>query len=195
MSQNKPTNIKQLTSSRNYQPAGNVLMEGGVTTRVPANMTVLGGGKLSFVGRDRPNRSPQDMVKRINFFEQRMAARKDPANCGKCGKPRDREGRMCIRCLNTQRRRIAKSKGHALAAGESYSVEKLAGMVLQMRREMDKMHVRFKLWQKSANYRRNLHYRTNTMRKKYLKTVSHAEAMDYLAETNHAYENADEQAG
>ena len=58
--------------------------------------------------------------------------------------------------------------------------------------EMDKMQARFKLWQKAAYYRRNLKYRTNTMRKKYHKPVSHAEAMDYLAESNHAYRHNDQ---
>lgn len=75
-----------------------------------------------------------------------------------------------------------------MVKGGEYSNADLAAMVIQMRREMDKMQQRFKLWQKAAHYRRNLHYRTNTMRKKYLKTVSNAEAMDYLSKTNHAYE-------
>ena len=82
-----------------------------------------------------------------------------------------------------------------MVKGGEYSVTELAGMVIQVRREMTEMQARFKLWQKAADYRRNLKYRTNTMRKKYLKPVSHAEAMDYLADSNHAYENADEQAG
>lgn len=184
-------NNKQLTDCEHHAATGTVSEDGRLLTH-PTNITVIGGCKLSWVASDRPNRSPEEVAKRINFFAGRIAARKDPANCGKCGKPRDREGRMCIRCLNTQRRRVAKSKGRALAAGETYSVEKLAAMVLQMRREMDKMHSRFKLWQKAAEYRRNLHYRTNTIRKKYLKTVSHDQAMDYLAETNHAYESDDE---
>ena len=67
----------------------------------------------------------------------------------------------------------------------------VVAMVKQMRREMDRMQQRFKQWQKAADYRRNLHYRTNAMRRKYLKPVGRAEAMDYLANTNHAYEKQD----
>lgn len=188
MSNKQPTNIKTINLLRSNQAAGSVGMKDGRKLIAPQTSQSFGGGKLAFVVADRPNRSPEALAKRLRFFEARIAARKDPANCGKCGKPRDREGRMCVRCLNTQRRRVARNKGHALIAGDAYTVEKLAGMVLQMRKEMDKLQVRFKLWQKAANYRRNLHYRTNTLRKKYFKQFSRNEALDYLSGSNHAYE-------
>lgn len=158
-------------------------------TRFPANDMGISGGQYQWIGNDRPGRSPEDVQRRINFFEARIAARKDPANCGKCGKPRDREGRMCVRCLNTQRRRVAKEKGRAVIEGGAYSVDQLAGMVLQMRREMDKIQTRFKLWQKAVGYRKALKYRTNAILRKYFSPVTKAEAMDYLSQTNHAYEN------
>lgn len=184
----KSTTIN-INNNRAISAAGLSLDDGCVTTCFPANIPVRSGAAFSWVTNDRTNRSPADIAKRINFFKARIAARKDPANCGKCGKPRDTERRMCQRCADTQRRRVAKAKGHALIAGERYTVDKLAGMVLQMRKEMNKMQVRFKLWQKSVDYKRSLKYRTDTMRKKYLKTFSRDQAMDYLAETNHAYED------
>lgn len=115
--------------------------------------------------------------------------RKDPTRCPRCGGERGKEYRNCDNCREKIRKAKLKAKGYAVTKRGEYSVAELAGMVIQMRREMDKMQQRFKLWQKAADYRRNLHYRTNTMRKKYLKNVSHDEAMDYLADTNHAYEN------
>jgi hypothetical protein len=51
MSQQQPTNIKQLTSVRN-QPAGNGLMKDEcVTTRVPAKHHSLGGGIFCKCGK------------------------------------------------------------------------------------------------------------------------------------------------
>ena len=61
-------------------------------------------------------------------------------------------------------------------------------MVVQMRREMDRFHVRFKLWQKAVSYRKSLRYRTNAIRRKYFKPVANDDAMDYLRQTNHNYE-------
>ena len=187
MSQNKPTNIKQLTSSRNYQPAGNVLMEGGVTTRVLQNITVSGGGQSRGFGYDRPDRTPERIAKAQAFHALVLERRKDKSRCPRCGHPRGEKYRTCDRCREKIRKAKLRAKGIAVMKGGEYSNADLAAMVPQMRREMDRMQARFKLWQKAADYRRNLKYRTNTMRKKYLKTVGHAEALDYLAGTNHAY--------
>lgn len=143
---------------------------------------------LSWVN-DRPTRSPEALARRVDFFESRIAARKNPANCGKCGKSRDRAGRMCERCLNTQRRRVALGQGKAFLKGDTFTATQLAGMVLQMRREMDKIQVRFKLWNKAAKYSATLKARTNAMRRKYQpEEISKAQAMEYLSTTNHAYE-------
>lgn len=197
MSQHKqPTNIKHLTNSRSLQPAGNALMKDGcVTTRVPANITVFGGGKSRGFGYDRPDRTPERIAKAQAFHALVLERRKDKSRCPRCGHPRGEKYRTCDRCREKIRKAKLRAKGIAVVKGGEYSNADLAGMVIQMRREMDRMQARFKLWQKAADYRRNLKYRTNTMRKKYLKTVSNAEAMDYLADSNHAYENADEQAG
>jgi len=154
-----------------------------------------GGKTLKGFGYDRPDRTPERIAKAQAFHALVLERRKDKSRCLRCGHPRGEKYRMCDRCREKIRKAKLRAKGIAVVKGGEYSNADLAAMVLQMRREMDRMQARFKLWQKAADYRRNLHYRTNTMRKKYLKTVSHAEAMDYLAETNHAYENDETQAG
>ena len=140
-------------------------------------------------GYDRPDRTPERIAKAQAFHLAVIERRKDKSRCPRCGKARGEVHRTCDLCRERIRKSKLRSKGIAVTKGGEYSNTDLAGMVLQMRREMDKMQARFKLWQKAADYRRNLHYRTNTMRKKYLKPVSEAEAMDYLASTNHAYES------
>ena len=147
------------------------------------------GKNLKGFGNDRPNRTPERIAKAQAFHALVMERRKDQSRCPRCGHPRGEKYRTCDRCREKIRKAKLRAKGIAVVKGGEYSNADLAAMVLQMRREMDRMHARFKLWQKAAHYRRNLHYRTNTMRKKYHKPVSHAEAMDYLAETNHAYES------
>lgn len=134
-------------------------------------------------------RSAAHRAKAEAFWSALAERRKQPGNCCRCGKPHDGQTRQCRKCLDYQ----AKYRGRLPAKTEKLTAGMIVAMVIQMRREMDRMQTRFKQWQKAADYRRNLHYRTNTMRKKYLKTVSPAEAMDYLADTNHAY--AEAQAG
>ena len=163
------------------------LEDGCVTTRVPENMTVNGGGHSRGFGYDRPDRTPERIAKAQAFHARLKLARQNPANCCRCGKPRDSKTRQCSKCLKYQ----AKYRGKLVDKDAKLTGFVVVAMVKQMRREMDKMQQRFKLWQKAADYRRNLHYRTNTMRKKYHKPVSHAEAMDYLADSNHAYDGND----
>jgi len=144
---------------------------------------------LQWVGKDRSDRKPERIAKAMGFFARQIAMRKDPSRCPRCGADRGAEFRTCDKCRASIRKSKLRAKGIAVVKGGEYSNSDLAAMVLQMRREMDKMQTRFKLWQRAADYRRNLHYRTNTMRKKYLKQFSKAEAMDYLQQSNHAYEN------
>ncbi len=206
-------------NTRAISGAGLSLDDGCVTTRFPVNITVNGGGSFGgkivsgiaaiatrnvgtmdvtepagrprpkLFGYDRPDRTPERIAKAQAFHVAVLERRKDKSRCGRCGQPRGETYRTCARCREKIRKAKLRAKGIAIIKGGEYSNADLAAMVLQMRREMDKMQARFNLWQKAAAYRRNLHYRTNTMRKKYLKTVSHAEAMDYLAQTNHAYES------
>jgi hypothetical protein len=160
------------------------------TTRVPAsNPSKTSGGKnLAWVVGDRPSRTPEEVAKRLAFFEARLAARRNPANCPKCGKLRDLAGKMCQRCIATQRKRVARERGN-LPANHVYSPAQLTKVVAQVRREMTAMQTRFKLWQKAVNYKRSLKYRTDTIRRKYFSPVSADVAADYLAKTNHAYAN------
>ena len=167
--------------------AAGLSFENEVTTRVPANITVKAVGHSRGFGYDRADRTPERIAKARAFHAAVMERRKDLARCPRCGHPRGTEYRTCDRCREKIRKLKLRAKGSAVMNGGVYPIDALAAMVLQMRREMDRMQARFKLWQKAANYRRNLHYRTNTMRKKYLKTFSHEETMDYLAATNHAY--------
>ena len=146
------------------------------------------GKNLKGFGYDRPDRTPERIAKAQAFHALVLERRKDKSRRPRCGHARGEKYRTCDRCREKIRKAKLRSKGIVIAKGGEYSVTELAGMVIQMRREMTAMQARFKLWQKAADYRRNLKYRTNTMRKKYLKTVSHAQAMDYLANTNHAYE-------
>ena len=189
---NKPTTINNKPFARN-QAAGLSIEDGDGTTRVPAKHHSLGGGKSRGFGYDRPDRTPERIAKAQAFHAEVIERRKDKTRCPRCGHTRGEKYRTCDRCRDKIRKAKLRAKGIAVVKGGEYSNADLAAMVLQMRREMDRMQARFKLWQKAAHYRRNLHYRTNTMRKKYHKPVSHAEAMDYLAETNHAY--AETQAG
>ena len=152
------------------------------------------GKNLKGFGHDRPDRTPERIAKAQAFHALILERRKDKSRCPRCGHPRGEKYRTCDRCREKIRKAKLRAKGIAVVKGGEYSNADLAAMVLQMRREMDRMQARFKLWQKAAHYRRNLHYRTNTMRKKYHKPVSHAEAMDYLADSNHAYQNDDTQA-
>jgi hypothetical protein len=172
--------------------AGRSTGNGCVTTRVPANITVHGGGQSRGFGYDRPDRSPERIAKAQAFHDRVQALRKDKTRCDRCGGPRGEKFRKCDKCRARIKAAKLRNKGYAVLKGGEYSIADLAGMVIQMRREMDKMQARFKLWQKAADYRRNLHYRTNTMRKKYLKTVSEPEALDYLQQTNHAYEETED---
>lgn len=187
---------KKLTTINNnnlraISAAGLSLEDGCVTTRVPANITVNGGGHSRGFGYDRADRTPERIAKAQAFHARLKLARQNPANCCRCGKPRDGKTRQCSKCLKYQ----AKYRGKLVDKDAKLTGSVVVAMVKQMRREMDRMQARFKLWQKAADYRRNLHYRTNTMRKKYHKPVSHAQAMDYLADSNHAYENDETQAG
>lgn len=182
-------------NNRVLSAAGLSLKDGCVTTRVPANITVNGGGHSRGFGYDRADRTPERIAKAQAFHAAVLERRKDKSRCPRCGHPRGEKYRTCDRCRDKIRKAKLRAKGIAVVKGGEYSNADLAAMVLQMRREMDRMQARFKLWQKAADYRRNLRYRTITMRKKYLKTVGHAEAMDYLADTNHAYASDETQAG
>ena len=170
--------------------SGLSLKDGCVTTCALQIITVNGGGHSRGFGYDRPDRTPERIAKAQAFHARIKLARQNPANCCRCGQPRGEKYRTCDRCREKIRKAKLRAKGIAVVKGGEYSNADLAAMVIQMRLEMDKMQTRFKLWQKAADYRRNLHYRTNAMRKKYLKSVSHAQAMDYLSETNHAYDPA-----
>lgn len=166
-----------INNSRAHQPAGLSLKNGRVITCVPANGTVNGGGPF------RGEQAPARIAKSKAFHALKAALRSDPANCCRCGKPRDGEPKQCTECREYQARYRA-GRFEARLTGSQ-----VVAMVKQMRRELDKMQVRFKQWQKAAEYRRNLHYRTNTMRKKYLRQFSPAQVRDYLAQTNHAHAN------
>ncbi len=171
--------------------AGLSFGNGCLTTCVPANITVAGCGPSYGFGFDRPDRTPERIAKAQAFHAQLAARRKDATRCPRCGNARGAEFRTCDRCREKVRKLKLRAKGVAVLKGGEYLPADLAAMVLQMRREMDRMQARFKLWQKAANYRRNLHYRTNSMRKKYFKPVAREDAMDYLAQTNHAFENTE----
>lgn len=192
------TNNKQIACC---QPTGYCLVKSQPEIEVertysrPATNTAGGGKALKGFGFDRPDRTPERIAKAQAFHALVLERRKDKSRCPRCGHPRGDKYRTCDRCREKIRKAKLRAKGIAIAKGGEYSVEELAGMVIQIRREMTAMQARFKLWQRAADYRRNLKYRTNTMRKKYLKPVRHAEAMDYLANTNHAYETDEMQAG
>jgi len=191
MCKKQPTNINKINLLRDSATAGNFLMKEGRELTAPQTSQSFGSGQSRGFGFDRADRTPERIAKAQAFWQTLQARRKNPANCCRCGKPRDGKTRQCSKCLKYQ----AKYRGKKFGDDEKITAAMVVAMVKQVRKEMDRMQARFKQWQKAADYRRNLHYRTNTMRKKYLKTVSHAKAMDYLADTNHAYENADEQAG
>ena len=157
----------------------------GRVTCAPANTTVNGGGPFRGFGNDRERSSPERIAKAQAFWHRLQERRKDPANCCRCGKPRTSEKRQCAKCLAYQ----AKYRGKLVDKDVKLTGSVVVAMVKQMRREMNLMQTRFKQWQKAANYRRDLRYRTNTMRKKYLKQFSPAQVRDYLAETNHVYES------
>ena len=106
--------------------------------------------------------------RKLDYFTARMALRNDPDKCPRCCKSRGEKFRTCDKCRERVRRAKLKQRGVVFAKG-GLTLESMAGMVIQMRREMDKMQTRFKLWQRAIDYRRSLKYRTNTMRKKYLK--------------------------
>ena len=182
----KPTTINNKPFAQRSAAGLSIEKVDGLT-RLP-NITVSGGGQFRGFGFDRSDRTPEHIAKAQAYWQTLQARRKNPANCCRCGKPRDGKTRQCSKCLKYQ----AKYRGKKFGDDEKITAAMVVAMVKQVRKEMDRMQARFKQWQKAADYRRNLHYRTNAMRKKYLKTVSHEEAMDYLAETNHAYENADE---
>lgn len=169
-------------NSRAIQPAG-CLEDGCVTTRVPANITVYGGGHSRGFGYDRPDRTPERIAKAQAFHAAVMERRKDKSRCPRCGRERGKEYRNCDRCREKIRMAKLRAKGIAVVKGGEYSNADLAAMVIQMRREMDKMHLRFKLWQKAVEYRKTLKYRTNRLRRKYFKPVDKAVADDYLRST------------
>jgi hypothetical protein len=183
---NKSLTINQNKLFARQADAAGTVCGCGVTTSVPAIAAGLGGGKFKSkgFGYDRADRTPERIAKAQAFHARQNLARQNPANCCRCGKPRDGKTRQCSKCLKYQ----AKYRGKMVDKDAKLTGSVVVAMVKQVRREMTAMQARFKLWQKAANYRRNLHYRTNTMRKKYLKTASRDQAMDYLADTNHAYE-------
>lgn len=173
--------INNLT--RAPRPAG-LLENGDALLARPASSQSAGGGPFKGFGNDREHSSPERIAKAQAYWQQLQARRKDPANCRRCGKPRTGNAKQCQKCLDYQ----ARYRGRVV--DDHLTAKQVLAAVNQMRRELDKMHVRFRAWQKAAEYRRNLHYRTNAMRKKYFKQLSAPETADYLAQTNHAYENA-----
>ncbi len=175
------------TNTRALQSAAGLSLGSGEPTCAPRTAGA-GAGQFRGFGFDRPDRTPERIAKAQAFQAMVVERRKDKTLCPRCGGPRGDKYRTCDRCRDKVRKAKLRARGVAVVKGGEYSNADLAGMVIQMRREMDRMQARFKLWQKASDYRRNLHYRTNTMRKKYHKPVSHAEAMDYLAGSNHAYE-------
>lgn len=180
-------NSKPLTNNQTRaRTATGTALGSGVTTCAPAKITARGDGKFNWVGSDR-ERTPERIAKAVSFFQKTIQMRKDKTRCPRCGRARGEKFRTCDRCRAGIRKSKLRAKGVAVLKGGEYSNADLAAMVLQMRREMDKMQQRFKVWQKAAHYRRNLHYRTNTMRKEFFKPVNRAEAMDYLAQSNHAF--------
>lgn len=82
-----------------------------------------------------------------------------------------------------------------LVKRQEYSPAECVAMVKQCRREVSKLREIIKKMQAAQRYKYNREWKEKQMRRKYLKPVSHAEAMDYLADTNHAYENDETQAG
>ena len=187
---NGKTKPLTINNTRANHAAAGLSLEGGALTHA-LSPNGNGVGNSRGFGYDRPDRTPERIAKAQAFHAMIQERRKDKTRCPRCGAPRGEKYRTCDRCREKVRKAKLRAKGIAVVKGGEYSNADLAAMVIQMRREMDKMQQRFKIWQKAAEYRRNLHYRTNTMRKKYLKTVSQAEALDYLAETNHAYESQD----
>jgi hypothetical protein len=173
-------------NTRAHSAAAGSFLESGALTHAPC-ATGFGVGNFRGIGFDRPDRTPERIAKAQSFFANLQQLRQDKTRCPRCGRPRGEKHRTCDRCREKVRTAKLRAKGYAVTGRGEFSMADLAAMVVQMRRELDKMQARFKLWQKAAHYRSTLHYRTNTLRKKYLKTVSHAEAMDYLAATNHAY--------
>lgn len=185
MTTEKLTTINK-TNSRASVAAGGLSTEVVALTRAP-RITGVGGGKSRGFGYDRAERSPERIAKAQAFAERIKAQRADKSRCPRCGCPRGEQFRTCENCRAKIRRAKLRREGVAVLKGGEYSNADLAAMVLQMRREMDRMQTRFKTWQKAAHYRATLRWRTNKMRRKNFRPVSEAEAMDYLRETNHAY--------
>lgn len=179
------------TNTRAASTATGPRVNGDALLARPATSQSAGGGAFKGFGYDRENRSPERIAKAQAFQAMLAARRADPTRCPRCGGPRGEEFRTCDKCRGKVRTAKLRAKGYAVLKGGEYSVADLAGMVIQMRREMDRMQARFKLWQKAAEYRRNLHYRTNTMRKKYLRQFTPAQIADYLAQTNHAHDHSE----
>ncbi len=184
---NQPsTNNNQLRA----QSAAGTTLEGDGLTRAPRTAGPAAGPfpQARGFGHDRPGRSPERIARAQAFAERLKLARKDPANCPRCGRARGVEFRTCEKCRKKIRLQKLRAKGCAVVKDDAFSLADLASMVLQMRREMDRMQVRFKQWQKAAHYRATLKWRTDKMRRKYAPQVPEMVALDYLSETNHAYE-------
>lgn len=120
------------------------------------------------------------------YHDQLDALRRDPANCGRCGKPNGNGHRQCDQCRDYAKRYKAKLRG------EGFDAEQAAGMVLQMRRELSRLRATVK---NMANDRRKSYskgyakgFETGKTTAKYADTLREISKQE-LATMNHAYDH------
>jgi hypothetical protein len=118
------------------------------------------------------------------FFAALAEKRKQPENCGRCGKPNANGKRRCDRCREYHARYKLRQK----AKEKSWTVEECVGIVKQCRREVSKLREIIKKMQAVSRYKYNREYKRKSMLRKYMPEIQHEVAMDYLQQTNHAFE-------
>ena len=120
------------------------------------------------------------------YHDQLDALRRDPENCGRCGKPSANGKRQCDKCREYQHRYKAKARG------ENFDAQTAAGMIVQMRRELSRLRATVK---NMANNRRKSYskgyskgFETGKTTAKYADTLPEISKQE-LATMNHAYDH------
>ena len=165
---NKQTRVASASGLSNENGAG--------LTRAP-NITVTGGGQ------SQRQRDPEHRAKAEAFLSALAERRKQPGNCGRCGKPNSAETRQCPKCLAYQ----AKYRGRLQDKNEKLTAGMVVAIVKQCRREVTKLREIIKQMQRAHRAKNHRQWKEKRTIKKYADAYSEISKQE-LSQINHAYE-------
>jgi hypothetical protein len=116
------------------------------------------------------------------YHEKLEALRRDPKNCGRCGKPNSNGHKQCDKCREYQRRYKIRLKEKA----REWTPAECVAMVRQCRREVSKLRGMIKQMQRVSKYKQRREWMLKKLRTKYANAFKEISKQE-LAEINHAY--------